>query len=69
MHGLPGLPSLEVLQEHVQNGIREASAAVFHLTMAQLTGNVNQRTPLEEEVSTRRRTRTGGRRSREGEGE
>uniref|UniRef100_G3UKD4 Family with sequence similarity 170 member A n=1 Tax=Loxodonta africana TaxID=9785 RepID=G3UKD4_LOXAF len=34
-------PTLENLQEHVQYGIREGfSCHVFHLTMAQLTGNV-----------------------------
>lgn len=44
-------PSLEVLQEHVQNGIREGfSCHVFHLTMAQLTGNVEPENTPEEEV-------------------
>ena len=44
-------PSLEILQEHVQNGISEGfSCHVFHLTMAQLTGNVEPENTPEEEV-------------------
>ncbi|XP_012514981.1 PREDICTED: protein FAM170A [Propithecus coquereli] len=40
----------ELLQEHVQHGIREGfSCHVFHLTMAQLTGNVESESTREEE--------------------
>uniref|UniRef100_A0A673SW75 Family with sequence similarity 170 member A n=1 Tax=Suricata suricatta TaxID=37032 RepID=A0A673SW75_SURSU len=44
-------PTLEVLQEHVQNGIQEGfSCYVFHLTMAQLTGSTtSEGTQAEEE--------------------
>ncbi|XP_003404817.1 protein FAM170A [Loxodonta africana] len=43
-------PTLENLQEHVQYGIREGfSCHVFHLTMAQLTGNVESECTQEEE--------------------
>uniref|UniRef100_A0ABI7YQT9 Family with sequence similarity 170 member A n=2 Tax=Felis catus TaxID=9685 RepID=A0ABI7YQT9_FELCA len=42
--------TLEVLQEHVQYGIREGfSCHVFHLTMAQLTGIVEPECTQEEE--------------------
>ncbi|XP_053423034.1 protein FAM170A isoform X1 [Nycticebus coucang] len=42
--------TLELLQEHVQYGIREGfSCHVFHLTMAQLTGNVESESNQEEE--------------------
>ncbi|XP_032191323.1 protein FAM170A [Mustela erminea] len=42
--------TLEVLQEHVQHGIREGfSCHVFHLTMAQLTGTVEAIGTCEEE--------------------
>ncbi|XP_057556870.1 protein FAM170A [Hippopotamus amphibius kiboko] len=44
-------PTLEILQEHVQYGIREGfSCHVFHLTMAQLAGNVGFESTPEEEV-------------------
>ncbi|XP_072806605.1 protein FAM170A [Vicugna pacos] len=43
--------TLELLQEHVQYGIREGfSCHVFHLTMAQLTGSVESESILKEEV-------------------
>ncbi|KAL2778697.1 protein FAM170A isoform 1 [Daubentonia madagascariensis] len=42
--------TMELLQEHVQYGIREGfSCHVFHLTMAQLTGNVESESTQEEE--------------------
>lgn len=42
--------TLESLQEHVQFGIREGfSCHVFHLTMAQLTGNMELESTQEEE--------------------
>ncbi|XP_032280977.1 protein FAM170A [Phoca vitulina] len=42
--------TLEILQEHVQHGIREGfSCHVFHLTMAQLTGTVEAESAHEEE--------------------
>ncbi|XP_045650822.1 protein FAM170A [Ursus americanus] len=42
--------SLEVLQEHVQHGIRDGfSCHVFHLTMAQLTGTAEAESTHEEE--------------------
>nr|XP_019602079.1 PREDICTED: protein FAM170A [Rhinolophus sinicus] len=42
--------TLEILQEHVQFGIREGfSCHVFHLTMAQLTGSVDSESTQEEE--------------------
>nr|XP_058141012.1 protein FAM170A [Dasypus novemcinctus] len=43
-------PTLEILQEHVQYGIKEGfSCHVFHLAMAQLTGNVDSESIQEEE--------------------
>ncbi|XP_035146919.1 protein FAM170A isoform X2 [Callithrix jacchus] len=42
--------TMEALQEHVQYGIREGfSCHVFHLTMAQLTGNMESESAQEEE--------------------
>uniref|UniRef100_A0A2K6TEC2 Family with sequence similarity 170 member A n=1 Tax=Saimiri boliviensis boliviensis TaxID=39432 RepID=A0A2K6TEC2_SAIBB len=42
--------TMEALQEHVQYGIREGfSCHVFHLTMAQLTGNMESESTQEEE--------------------
>ncbi|XP_007947357.1 protein FAM170A [Orycteropus afer afer] len=42
--------TLENLQEHVQYGVREGfSCRVFHLTMAQLTGNVESENTQEED--------------------
>ncbi|XP_060042369.1 protein FAM170A [Erinaceus europaeus] len=42
--------SLEVLQEHVQHGLREGfSCQVFHLTMARLTGGRESQSTQEEE--------------------
>ncbi|KAK2118229.1 hypothetical protein P7K49_005116 [Saguinus oedipus] len=43
--------TMEALQEHVQYGIREGfSCHVFHLTMAQLTGNMESESTQEEEA-------------------
>ena len=45
-------PTLEILQQHVKFGVLEGfSCRVFHLTMAQLMGNV------ESEITPRRRTK------------
>ncbi|XP_055980799.1 protein FAM170A isoform X1 [Sorex fumeus] len=42
--------TLEILQEHVQYGIREGfSCHIFHLTMARLTGTVESESMQEEE--------------------
>ncbi|XP_061045526.1 protein FAM170A [Eubalaena glacialis] len=44
-------PTLEILQQHVRYGVQEGfSCHVFHLTMAQLMGNVESESTTEEEV-------------------
>ncbi|XP_062943691.1 protein FAM170A [Cynocephalus volans] len=43
-------PTVDVLQKHVQHGVREGfSCHVFHLTMAQLTGRVESESTQEED--------------------
>ncbi|XP_059936164.1 protein FAM170A-like, partial [Mesoplodon densirostris] len=43
-------PTLEILQQHVKGGVLEGfSCRVFHLTMAQLMGNVESESTPEEE--------------------